>query len=189
MAGRPLNKAARMAMAMLGLSVLMISGVSAREFTLDSVRAKVTGDYAGVAQLPPERLQSMIGAGGSPLVLDVREAAEFAVSHLAGAERVEPGISASAFLAQFAAKAKGRPVVFYCSVGVRSSILAEKVQAALKAAGAGPVYNLDGGIFAWHNQSRSLVDASGPTELVHPYDSHWGKLLTRRDFISTGPKP
>ncbi len=50
----------------------------------------------------------------------------------------------------------------------------------LLIAGAKDVQNLKGGIFRWHNQSRSLVNGSGTTDYVHPFNSEWGKLVKRQ---------
>ncbi len=76
-------------------------------------------------------------------------------------------------------RVNGKTAVFYCSVGVRSSRLAERVAQGLKARGAVAVDDLAGGIFAWHGEARPLVDAKGPTDFVHPYDATWGRLLAR----------
>jgi rhodanese-related sulfurtransferase len=158
-------------------------------FTLGAVREKVKRDYDGVAQLSTGALADRLADREDVLLLDVREMQEFAVSHLAGAQRVDPGIWRSTFLKRFANAARGKTVVFYCSVGVRSSKLAEKVRAELMAQGALGVFNLDGGIFAWHNEGRPLVNAKGQTSFVHPYDSYWGQLITRRELAKTNPEP
>jgi len=63
-----------------------------------------------------------------------------------------------------------KQIIVYCSVGRRSSIFAERVQADMLANGALSVSNLERGIFGWHNESRALVDARGATDAVHPYD-------------------
>jgi len=43
-----------------------------------------------------------------------------------------------------------------------------------------PIYNLEGSLFKWANESRPLVDNSGsPTKLVHPYNNVWGRLLEK----------
>jgi rhodanese-related sulfurtransferase len=157
-------------------------------FTLDAVREKVKRDYDGVAQLSTAALAKRLADAKDVLLLDVREGEEFAVSHIAGAQRVDPGIWRSTFLKRFGNAAKGKAVVFYCSVGVRSSKLAEKVRDRLMAHGAQGVFNLDGGIFAWHNEARPLVDAKGDTSFVHPYDSYWGKLLKRQELARTSPE-
>ena len=106
-----------------------------------------------------------------PLLLDVRTSEEFRVSHLAGAQRVEPGAEPGAvrLLGD-----KQAPIVTYCSVGLRSAAFAGK----LRKAGYGDVRNLHGSIFQWANEGRPLVDMRGsPTAKVHPYNAFWGRLL------------
>ncbi len=180
---------AALALAALALSALG-RPVLAEPFTLAAVEAKVARDYADVRHMPTEALARLLESdkAGEVLLLDVREPAEYAVSHLPGAVRVDPGIWRWTFMRRFAEKAKGKIVVFYCSVGVRSSKLASAFGKALRQAGARALYNLRGGIFAWHNEGRRLVDARGETDFVHPYDSHWGRLLTRRSLARTRPR-
>ncbi len=162
--------------------------VAADSFTLDAVRERVTRDYADVEQLSTEAFAKAAGEGERVLLLDVREREEFAVSRIPGAIQVEPGIWRWSFLSRFAEQARGKTVIFYCSVGVRSSKLASAVQAALKEKGALRVYNLDGGIFAWHNEARALVNDKGATPHVHPFDDHWGKLVKRSELIRQEPE-
>ena len=160
----------------------------AEPFTLDTVRAQVVRDYPAVRQLSPLALARTLKEGGDVLLIDVREPEEFAVSRIPGAERVDPGIWRHSFLKRFADRAKGLTVVFYCAVGVRSSRLATRVQEALKRHGAVQVFNLDGGVFAWHSEDRPLVDARGPTRFVHRFDSHWGRLVARPDEARDHPR-
>ena len=117
------------------------------------------------------------------ILFDVREADEFEVSHLEGAIRVSPDISDKEFMQKFAHMTKDKAVVFYCSVGYRSSQLAESVQENLKTIGSKEIYNLQGGIFNWHNERRKLVNINGVSEDIHPYDQYWGRLLERPDRI------
>jgi len=63
-----------------------------------------------------------------------------------------------------------KQIIVYCSVGKRSSLFAERVQADMLANGATSVSNLERGIFGWHNENRPLIDANGPTDAVHPYE-------------------
>lgn len=154
---------------------------------LPEIEARVRQDYSGVVQLAPEQFAAMRTAS-APVVVDVREPDEFAVSHISGAVRVDPNVSVDRFIESFAVPAAGRDVVLYCSVGVRSSRLAESVAKALQSRGSGRVYNLEGGLFRWHNEQRELVDSRGPTDRIHPYDSHWGGLVARQDRIATTPR-
>lgn len=104
-----------------------------------------------------------------PVILDVRSDGEFAVSHLAGAVRVDPNAAELRSLSI----PTDAIVVVYCSVGYRSGAIAER----LSAAGIDDVYNLTGGIFAWANEGRSLVRDGAPVDRVHPYGAIWGLFL------------
>ena len=150
--------------------------------SLDAVARRVERRYPAVAQISSQRLAALLAAGQEVIVIDAREPAEFEVSHIAGAIRIDPGAEPAQVARDLPAAVRGRPVVVYCSVGERSSRLADRARGVLAAAGAGAVYNLGGGIFRWHNERRGLVDAAGPTPFVHPYDARWGRLLTHTDL-------
>ena len=148
---------------------------------LARVQAELISDYADVRHLDADALVAL--PPGSALLFDVREADEFSVSHLPGAIRVSPDISAGEFNQRYADLLIGKQAVFYCSVGRRSSQLAALLQRDLIAAGSSAVFNLSGGIFNWHNQGRALSDASGRSDFIHPYSRYWGRLLERREQI------
>lgn len=118
------------------------------------------------------------------ILFDVREPSEFTVSHLKDAIRIDPDISTQSFAEEFSNISKGKTVIFYCSVGQRSSDLANRVQGALISSGAKASYNLEGGIFKWHNERRPLYSSSAnPTEYVHPYNSFWGRMVDDQTLI------
>ena len=77
------------------------------------------------------------------LVLDVREQAEFAQSHILNAR----GLPLSQIEARHGdiEKFKDKPVIVYCASGNRSSAAA----AALRKHGFSNVFNLSGGFVAW----------------------------------------
>jgi len=77
------------------------------------------------------------------LVVDVREANEFASGHVLGAKNM-PLAKLDASGAELAKK-KERPVIVYCDGGERSA----KALAALKKHGFTRVANLSGGLAAW----------------------------------------
>lgn len=155
---------------------------------LKSVEQLVRDAYPDVAHIEPSRFVELAAQPGSPIVVfDVRDVQEWQVSRVAGARQVAPGVWRQEFLASHGLTVKGKTVVFYCSVGVRSSKLAGRVQAALKQAGAVAVYNLSGGAFRWHNERRSLVTDSGETPFIHPYDRHWGRYLADQSSIRWKP--
>ena len=105
-----------------------------------------------------------------PVLLDVRTPAEWNVSHLAGARRVDPKADAKT---ASDGVAKDAPIVTYCSVGYRSGEMAER----LRRAGYTHVQNLEGSIFEWANEHRPLVHDGERVTRVHPYSAVWGHLL------------
>jgi len=125
--------------------------------------------FPEVHTLTTEELAGLMSAN-PPLLLDVRGEKEFAVSHLAGAVLAEA--DGGAQLSRLGV-AKDALVVVYCSVGYRSTKMAQ----SLCKAGFTNVRNLDGSIFAWANEGRPLVDAIGSATGVHPYNVLWGRYL------------
>ena len=107
-----------------------------------------------------------------PLLLDVRTAAEFRVSHLRGARLVPYDSLATLRLPGID---RARPVVVYCSVGVRSERMGER----LHALGFARVHNLYGGLFEWVNQGHPVYNGPEATLRVHPYSALWGVWLKR----------
>ena len=117
-----------------------------------------------------------------PVLLDVREPTEFAVSHLADARQVEPGADPGTLRLP-----KDQPIVTYCSVGYRSADFAQR----LRRAGYTNVHNLEGSIFQWANEGRPLVQDGHGAARVHPYNKIWGLLLdpARRAEVPTPLAP
>lgn len=135
------------------------------------VNAKIHSEFPDVARMQTSELAAMLDSKEQkPLLLDVRTKAEFDVSHLAGATRVEPGSEVSKL-----ALPKDKPIVTYCSVGYRSAAMAKK----LRDAGYSHVTNLEGSIFRWANENRPLVHNGQPTDKVHPYNGLWGTLVEK----------
>lgn len=170
-------------MRLLFLLISMLLALPAAADTLDIIEKRIAGK-SDVAQLDVEALAKMMSQPDLVL-LDVRAADEFAVSHLPGAIRVDPSLSGARFLAAFADRLEGKQVVFYCSVGRRSTALAERAQAAGLEAAA--VYNLRGGIFRWHGRNMPLVDAEGPTDVAHPYNWFWQRVMPRPEASAYHP--
>jgi rhodanese-related sulfurtransferase len=142
--------------------------------------AEVPAPDAGVPSITPATLAGLLAASSRVLLFDVRDGAEYDVAHIAGAELVPPETGHDAFLALVAAHAAGATFVFYCTAGARSDGYAQGVIRELIEAGAEAVLVLAGGIIAWHNDGRPMVDRDGrPTEHVHPYDAEYARLLLR----------
>ncbi|WP_188440597.1 rhodanese-like domain-containing protein [Planktosalinus lacus] len=138
--------------------------------TLDDVLAKYT--TGSVPYISVEQLQKTMKTG-EIIVLDAREKEEFAVSHLSNSIWVGfDSFSLEQTLQKF--PDKNAEIVVYCSVGVRSEKIGEKLQKA----GYTQVKNLYGGIFAWKNNNLPVYDRKGnKTEKIHAYSKKWGKWL------------
>ena len=106
-------------------------------------------------------------------VLDTREEQEFNVSHLKNSRNV-------GYFWFDMRKVYDIPydatVVLYCSVGIRSEKIAEK----LIAAGYKNVLNLYGGIFEWVNQGHPVYTKTGvQTSEIHTYNENWSRWVER----------
>jgi rhodanese-related sulfurtransferase len=175
-------------MVIVGAATAMLGSIPASagaKNDLAVVEAKIAAEFPTLDHIGPDVLEGFIKAGKPVLILDVREEAEYAVSRLVGARRVAPNSDAAQFVRDIAAEAKGKTIVFYCSVGKRSSTLASKSAAGLAEAGVAGVHNLRGGIFRWSNEGRPLEKgpASSPGKSsnsgveVHPYNNRWGQMI------------
>ncbi len=95
----------------------------------------------GIPELEPRALAQRLAQGDAPFVLDVREAWEFAVAQLPGAQLVPLGELGESL----PSLPRDRDIVVYCHHGMRSLQAAHR----LRAAGHTRVFNLRGGIDAW----------------------------------------
>lgn len=136
----------------------------------DSLLATIRRRFPSVRQISTGDLSRWLAETNrpAPVILDTREPDEFATSHLPGARRATRVDDVRRL-----SLPPAQPIVLYCSVGWRSSALAEQLQQA----GYTNVANLEGSIFAWANQGLPVFQGSNRVQLVHPYDSKWGKLL------------
>jgi len=150
---------------------------------LEGMKKLVRTRFPSVQQLSTEALSARLKGDGKqvPVLLDVRTKAEFEVSHLPGARRVDPEAKAADVLPMLE---KNRPVVTYCSVGYRSSAMADR----LRKAGVTDVSNLEGSIFQWANEGRPIEAGGKPASKVHPYNGTFGKMLdSQRRAESAAP--
>ena len=109
------------------------------------------------------------------ILLDSREQKEYKTSHLENAicvgydsfnlEKTQPKL-----------QNKDSKIVVYCSLGIRSEDIAEK----LKKAGYTNVYNLYGGIFEWKNNNLEVLNSKEqPTDSIHTFSKGWSKWLKK----------
>lgn len=145
--------------------------------TLSDIEATVSRRY----KVPEMSVGVLAERMSAPdiVLFDVREPDEFALSHIAGAQRIDPDMSGPAFLARYGRDLQGKVAVFYCAVGVRSGIMVDRVQAGLPVYGAASAYNLRGGIFRWFAAGQPVRSEAGEVVSVHPYDGSWKQLLDR----------
>ncbi|AJG17787.1 rhodanese-like domain-containing protein [Cupriavidus basilensis] len=85
------------------------------------------------------------------VVVDIREATEYAKGHLPQAKSAPLADLASR--AASLAKDKSVPIIVVCQTGQRSG----KGQAALKEAGYSEIYSLEGGLAAWQQAGLPVV--------------------------------
>lgn len=134
------------------------------------LKVKICKRFPTVKGISTQALASWLEQGNRPLpvLLDVRQADEFAISHLPHAQAASTIEAVLATGLSF-----DDPIVAYCSIGYRSARLA----AQLQEAGFTQVYNLEGSIFQWFNEGRQVVANGKPVAQVHPYSKAWGLLL------------
>ncbi len=167
---------------LFGLCVLVLGACADNELTWSTVKQKIRSDFPGVEQLSTEALRERLASGERPpVLLDVREDAEYSISHLRGAVRVDPGDLTPSVLTDLD---KDTPIVTYCSVGYRSSRLAHQLQQQ----GYTHVSNLEGSIFEWANKGYPVFRGEEVVREVHPYNRKWGRLLVESKRSDT-PRP
>ncbi len=142
-----------------------------KEVTID-----IRNKFPDVKQLQTAELQSWLTSPNSEhvILIDARHKEEFNVSYISGAKNIP--YNSKDPLTYLTNIKPDSPIVVYCSVGYRSSILARKLQTL----GFKEVYNLEGSIFKWANEGRPLVQGHTIVHKVHPYNAHWGCLLDRK---------
>jgi len=84
-----------------------------------------------------------------PIVLDVREPAEFAAGHLPNARNIPAGELEK----RVGDLPSGKPVLVCCASGARSG----RALGVLRKAGHEQVFNLDGGVQAWRQAGLPIV--------------------------------
>jgi rhodanese-related sulfurtransferase len=112
-------------------------------------------------------------------ILDAREKEECEVSHLKNSIYVGyNNFSVKNVTSKI--KDKSVPIIVYCSLGIRSENISEK----LKDAGYSNIKNLYGGIFEWMNKGYSVYDSTNTeTQKIHPFSKHWAKYLHKGEKV------
>lgn len=109
------------------------------------------------------------------VLLDSREKKEFNTSHIKDAICVGYDFFSIDSI-QHKLPKKDSSIVVYCSLGIRSEDVAEK----LKKAGYTNVLNLYGGIFEWKNNDLEVLNSKEkPTDSIHTFSKEWSKWLKK----------
>ena len=171
---------------LLIMSSLIPATVLALSFNLETIQNDLEKQYDNISHIDGNNFSKLNHE--KTIVFDVREQHEFDVSHLPQAIQVDPEISNQSFISNYKEQVTGKNIVFYCSVGQRSSVLASRLKTSLIEQGATKVYNLKGGIFRWSNEKKELIQNKKPTQFIHPYNPLWGLLLDDKKAIRFQPE-
>lgn len=147
------------------LALLLVGFLMFDQPTWEKINANIEQHYPKVKHLDVDSLKASLDQGRPPVLIDVREKEEFAVSHLPNAINTSK--------AEEVSYPKDTPMVIYCSVGMRSAAFANE----LEEKGFTEIHNLRGSIFAWANKGYPLRRGTLTVKAVHPYDKKWGTLL------------
>ena len=116
-----------------------------------------------VREIQPWDLTKQLAHDQPPLLLDVREPAEFALARIPGSLNVPRGVLEQACEWDFEetvpelAGRKERPIVIVCRSGNRSILAADVMQQL----GFSDVVSLKTGVRGWNDFEQPLVDAEG----------------------------
>jgi rhodanese-related sulfurtransferase len=113
-----------------------------------------------VKEIMPWDLSRTLAAGNKPILLDVREPAEFALLHILGSINVPRGVLEQSCEWDYdetvpeLAGGRGREVVVICRSGKRSALAADVMQKM----GFANVVSLKTGVRGWNDYEQPLVD-------------------------------
>jgi rhodanese-related sulfurtransferase len=151
------------------LSLLLIACQLAEPTWIDT-KAQIRKKFPDVQQLSIREFQKKYSTAA--FVVDVREPEEYEVSHL----RYSVNLTDAGSIVKNFRKSGKHVLVLYCSVGYRSSKIAQQVQSSVSK----PVYNLEGSLFEWANSGLPVYRGQKFVTGVHPYNSYWAKLLDKK---------
>jgi len=151
-------------------------GILSAQEPLDKLLSKYNSHsipYISVEELKMQSTNEQV------YILDAREKEEFEVSHIKNSIYVGYNtFSAEKVTSKIVDK--NVPIVVYCSLGIRSETISEK----LKDAGYTNIKNLYGGIFEWVNKGYKVYDSSqNETHKIHAFSKHWAKYLSKGEQV------
>ncbi len=156
-------------LAFLGLSILFF--MAFKQWSFELMTNSILKHSVEHKIVEPENL-------GDYLVLDIRNKDEYAVSKIPSAVHINP--DTEDFSDQILSSEK--PILGYCSVGLRSEGVLKKIKDANPSLN---VYNLKGGIFQWINDEKKLVDTTNSvTQKIHTYNTAWGLWVRKGEKVN-----
>lgn len=137
---------------------------------LEKIKSLTRAAFPAVKQATTGDLADwMEESRNSILIVDVRSSQEYAVSHLRNAVNLRNFRD----VAQSLSNLQPSRAVLYCSVGFRSSWLANQFSGQTRE----KICNLEGSIFQWANEGRPMFRDQVQVTKVHPYSERWKGLL------------
>ncbi len=148
--------------------IFLISTCSISQETMSDLLRKYNSK-----SIPYMSVQELAMPKTKAVILDAREIKEYETSHIKDAYYVGYDEFKIDTVSKII-KNKEQNIVVYCSIGIRSEDIAEK----LKKAGYTNVFNLYGGIFEWKNKEFPLYNSEGlETDKVHTFSKEWSHWL------------
>jgi len=149
------------------VALTLITAMAFKQWSYEKMTETILSNSIELIKVTPNELDNYT-------VIDARSKAEFEVSHLPGAIRLDPD---SKDFSEELLNSK-KPLLLYCSVGLRSEKIGERL---LKQSTIKEVYNLKGGIFQWFNDKKPIVDIKGKSTIkIHTYNKAWGVWVNER---------
>jgi len=145
--------------------------------SLEKIHRAIEGSYPDVQHISASEFLLLDPA--QKVVFDVREKVEYQVSHIQDAIQLSPDTRPEEFEELYGDVLEGKRVVFYCSVGYRSSEMVSRLNEVTEDLGARSSLNLIGGVFNWVNQGHPLSSSK-----VHPYNEYWGRFIDDTQKLS-----
>lgn len=151
----------------LGIAFVAAVAAQAAGTSAQALEKRIAKDLRGLV-VPTMRIEDL-GRSVDPILVDVRPREERKVSTIPGAITVD---SLDRMPVQVR---KGKVVVAFCTIGLRSGRWVEERRAKGENA-----FNLHGGVLAWAHAGRTFEArdfiGSRPTRQVHVYGRRWNLL-------------
>lgn len=154
-----------------------IHAASSLWFTEIMVNVRYDVDNISYQKLQKKLIDSHIN---NILIFDVRRPEEYQQSRIKGSIQINPDMKVDEFMTLYGDKILNKELIFYCSVGYRSSEFIQRIEKNTDAKIIKKMFNLTGGIFRWYNENLPVFNDAGETNEIHPSDESWAKLIKLR---------